>query len=596
MSTRNWSCASICTAALLLCATASAQWTSRYDFAASTDESNVVAVDHEGNVFVAGKVATAFTGYDFFVISYDSSGVERWHATYDGPVSGDDIATAIAVDWQGNCYVAGVSAGGSISRQNDFAVIKYDNTGHTVWPNSVTRTGYDFYNGAIRMSDYTSDGTDHNGKYVCSISMEDIDSDQPTFAISGPTGVLTVGGFITKWRTVVFEADATDGVRVKNGWPVDEYGTINADTAYGVAIAPDDSVYVTGGVHTSSTVEEFYTVRYKPDGTASSGNIHYWIDTWTDYSGKPSSGRAIALDYDGNAYVTGVLLAGATTTEIGTRKIEKDPSSGTTPVDDWSTIYHPTESAEPAGISLSFEVESGPVLNPHVYVTGKKFEPSSSTNHDIVTLRYNGTSGTDEWSGPDIRGSSSQDDVGLSVVGAGRGNVYVAGRKNNDLIVFALDKTGSARYTYTFDNGGADEARSVAMGGAGLVYYTGPSFATGHDLDFLTGSRVESASSCTPNDYHLLTGTTSSSVSDVASTDSNWFTISDSGGKADVYFTGDSGDFSLSSLTELSIKVRGPPAPVRPEKQSLSTTLLRTHLSLSPTKMRQRAMLTLSLP
>ena len=108
------------------------QWASRYDSQFSGTGAGVaMAVDGAGNVYVTGAsrgIGTAIV--DYATLKYDNSGVEQWVALYDGPVSDNDWAQAIAVDVAGNVYVTGHSCGsaapcGGVSTGFDFATVKY---------------------------------------------------------------------------------------------------------------------------------------------------------------------------------------------------------------------------------------------------------------------------------------------------------------------------------------------------------------------------------------------------------------------------------------------------------------------------------------
>jgi hypothetical protein len=62
-------------------------------------------------------------------VKYSPLGEELWVARYDGPVSLDDYASAMALDAAGNVYVTGSSCGrtndGTHCLDYDYATIKY---------------------------------------------------------------------------------------------------------------------------------------------------------------------------------------------------------------------------------------------------------------------------------------------------------------------------------------------------------------------------------------------------------------------------------------------------------------------------------------
>lgn len=328
----------LCLAILLVCASSFGQsWPARYDDANLDDQANAVAVDHQGNVIVVGTVTNESEDKDAFCISYSPTGTVNWSKRYANSDDGDDFGTGVAVDWQGNVYMCGVTTTGG-SRNRDFFVKKMRHSdGDTAWPNSGSGYGFDFDNGAIRLSDESEDGVDvhDSAKRKCAIAIIDEPGSQPNFAITGPTDS---GNGDSRWRTVLFQDDGFGAVEIAPGWPVDQFGDIEDedDQPNAVAIYSDSSVYVTGGVHSSNATENFTTIRYYSAG-GGADPFYYWIKTLAPLSGKPGEGTAIALDKDGNAYATGYLHDSAGN-DYATLKILKDPD-GFDPVTPWTNEY-----------------------------------------------------------------------------------------------------------------------------------------------------------------------------------------------------------------------------------------------------------------
>ncbi|MBL7164709.1 MAG: sortase [Anaerolineales bacterium] len=93
--------------------------------AEAVDTGEAIAVDGSGNVYVVGASAATWGtpvnahtgGFEAFAAKLDSSGVRQWHTFMGSPGSGDwwwwdgerDWGHAIAVDGNGNVYVAGES-------------------------------------------------------------------------------------------------------------------------------------------------------------------------------------------------------------------------------------------------------------------------------------------------------------------------------------------------------------------------------------------------------------------------------------------------------------------------------------------------------
>ena len=125
-------------------------WASRYSsVGANYDEGRSLGVDDSGNVYVTGVLAFSEGGAtdDFGTIKYDSSGIQQWVQTYDGPAHIADEAFSIAVDADGNSYVVGYGHG--LTSGSDLTTIKYNTAGVQQWvetynsPANSTDTGFE---------------------------------------------------------------------------------------------------------------------------------------------------------------------------------------------------------------------------------------------------------------------------------------------------------------------------------------------------------------------------------------------------------------------------------------------------------------------
>jgi hypothetical protein len=97
------------------------------------DEATAIAVDGTGNVYVTGESYGSDTSRDYATIKYNSAGDTVWLRRYNGPGNDEDRASAIAVDGTGNVYVTGWSVGSGTS--DDYATIKYSGVGVEEWEN-----------------------------------------------------------------------------------------------------------------------------------------------------------------------------------------------------------------------------------------------------------------------------------------------------------------------------------------------------------------------------------------------------------------------------------------------------------------------------
>ncbi len=159
-------------------------WVQRYGSANAEYGFVSLAVDDSENVYVTGNSLGLGigTGLDYATIKYNSSGIQQWVQTYNGPGNGNDAATSIAVDGSGNVYVTGYSDPGGFN--NDYATIKYNSSGIQQWVQRYNGTG-NGWNGAHSLA---VDGL--GNVYVTGISAESINSyDYATIKYSQTEGI-----------------------------------------------------------------------------------------------------------------------------------------------------------------------------------------------------------------------------------------------------------------------------------------------------------------------------------------------------------------------------------------------------------------------
>src|SRR5262249_18063466 len=115
-------------------------WTNFYSGPANGEDlARAVAVDRNGNVFVAGytdALVGAPTEADYLAIRYSSAGEPIWTNRFNGPASIDDSIAALAVDGSGNVIVTGSSGySDGITYGSGYLTIKYSGTGVPLWTN-----------------------------------------------------------------------------------------------------------------------------------------------------------------------------------------------------------------------------------------------------------------------------------------------------------------------------------------------------------------------------------------------------------------------------------------------------------------------------
>jgi uncharacterized delta-60 repeat protein len=116
------------------------QWVSIYNGPGNNeDRAYAIVVDNSDNVVITGS-SRSLASKDYATVKYNPSGSQMWASRYDGPGNNEDRAYAIVVDNSENVYVTGSSRQTQFAGSEDYATIKYTNSGTEEW---VTR-----YNGS----------------------------------------------------------------------------------------------------------------------------------------------------------------------------------------------------------------------------------------------------------------------------------------------------------------------------------------------------------------------------------------------------------------------------------------------------------------
>lgn len=269
----------------------------------------MVKSDQYNNVYVTGYSAGNGSGYDYVTIKYDANGVQQWVARYNGTGNGNDYAYALAqIGGGGWVYVTGMSR--NSSGTDDLVTVAYDNNGVQQWVSS--------YGGASQYQEkHQVVVADRRGIYVTGLSNGNIvvikyntlngnqmwahadfaGAGQSLGIFSKACGTLSpcytndvyaVGFINNKFGVIKYDDNGN------YQWER-EYGTSGQSRSLG--FDNDENVYVTGVVGSSS----IYTATVKWD---KNGN-----QLWDVIQGaNPSDGKSIAVNYNGNAYITGCQL------------------------------------------------------------------------------------------------------------------------------------------------------------------------------------------------------------------------------------------------------------------------------------------------
>jgi uncharacterized delta-60 repeat protein len=250
---------------------------------------------------------------------------------------------------------------------------------------------------------------------------------------------------------------------VHEAW-VDRYdGPDNyIDEAAAVAVDGSGNVYVTGFSFDTNTDYDYTTIKYNSAGQ------RQWIARYDGTGSYIDKATAIAVDGSGNVYVTGASTSGNGSLDYATIKYN---SAGQ---QQWVASYDGPASGD--------DVPTGIVVDGsnNVYVTGE-------SEGDYTTIKYN-SAGQRQWV-VRYNGTANYDDQVAAIAIDATGNVYVTGtsygsESSYDYATIKYNASGQQQWVARYDGPASsdDQARAIAIDGAGNAYVTGYSYGSvGYD-------------------------------------------------------------------------------------------------------------------
>jgi uncharacterized delta-60 repeat protein len=242
------------------------------------------------------------------------------------------------------------------------------------------------------------------------------------------------------------------------------------DLANAIAVDADGDIYVTGVSWGSSSNADYATIKYSSAG----------MPLWTNrYNGPEDSGDAatsIAVDTTGGVVVTGYSAGGVDSwPDFATINY----SSAGLPL--WTNRYNGPGNAydQPNAVAVG--------APGNAYVTGRSASNNSDPyNYDYATIAYSSAGGplwTNHYNGPGDR-----DDEARGAAADANGNVYVTGyswggASFNDYATIGYSSAGTELWVnrYNGEENMDDQAQAVAVDASGNVAVTGWSWGGSHD-------------------------------------------------------------------------------------------------------------------
>lgn len=225
------------------------------------------------------------------------------------------------------------------------------------------------------------------------------------------------------------------------------------------------NIYITGVTYAGSS-NDFCTIKYNSSG------IQQWTVTYNGSANLGDEATSIALDNQGNIFVTGTAnIDYNNTVWTGDYCTIKYNSSGQ---QQWAKIY----SGNAAGRDIPFKVAVDAQGN--VVVTGQSYI-DAQRNDDIVTIKYS-PDGTQQWLVfHDGSAETPEQDSGRDMVLDSQGNIYIFGHSTKlvtwyDLFLIKYNSSGAVQFTRDYSgpfNNTTEYGVAIALDNSGNIYCIG---------------------------------------------------------------------------------------------------------------------------
>lgn len=409
---------------------------------------------------------------------------EKWVKRENGDPNTTDVANALAMDHKSNVIVTGWS---DIGNGADYTTVKYNEAGDKKWvkryngpgngDDRAVATAVDIKGnvyvtgsstGSGTGSDYTTIKYNDDGdiKWIKRYNGPGNGDDQAIAIAVDHDGNVYVTGSGTGSGN---NGDITTIKYDKNGntkWVRSYNGPGNgADTPGSIAVDDDGNVYVTGGSYGNGTVADYITIKYNKQGEQK------WANRYNGPINGFDAAHALAVDDNGNVYVTGFITTLVTPYEGSESDIAtiKYNAAGR---QQWVTIYNKNGHDEATALDVD---RSG-----NVYITGLSGTAGEFADNDYVTIKYN-TAGVQQWAAiftsPGFDAGGQAHDLVLDAAG----NVYITGsisiQNETDYATIKYNKNGKQQWAATYDGpgNGNDVAFAIGLDNNDNVYITGRS-------------------------------------------------------------------------------------------------------------------------
>jgi hypothetical protein len=283
---------------------------------------------------------------------------------------------------------------------------------------------------------------------------------------------------------------------ISQGWPITFTDT---EKSFATAIAVDsqrNALYVTGRAWSETTGWDYLTIKYN---TVTRQKL--WHEVYDGGARDFDEARAIAVDNEGNVYVTGYATGNGTGVDF--RTIKYSPSG----VRLWPSGQYPDKGRYNGpsnyGVATTDDFATAIAISPvaenngqgsyyPIYVTG--CTEGYGNGWDYVIIKYH-PDGTKLWDKHWNRNGQNRHDCSSALAVDGQGNIYITGYsylgfdRGYDYITIKYTPDGTRDWVMSYNNAnknGHDYASAVAVDPQGNVFVTGSSQGLEKGCDYLT--------------------------------------------------------------------------------------------------------------
>ncbi|MBK8926690.1 MAG: S8 family serine peptidase [Crocinitomicaceae bacterium] len=302
-------------------------WSKTYNGSAtgSMDYGIELQTSSDGYLYVIGAAQNSSSGYDYCLIKYSQlNGTQVWVRNWNGVGNGDDIPSAMKVDGSSAIYVTGGSE--ATNGFSDYGTIKVSNLNVLNWAKYYNYNG--LHDGATTISTNLTDVIVSGGSASASNDWDIATIKYSKFSGSSGTPsrtnipgatMVAANAMITDSLNNIYITGYAEVSGNKNiqtikldsnltlKW-ITDYEENGDDVASDIGIDGNSNVYITGYTEVSVNKYQGITIKYQDDG-----------DTlWTQFYGNTVTEdgvqfRKLAVDSDGEVYLTGSVLNGGST-------------------------------------------------------------------------------------------------------------------------------------------------------------------------------------------------------------------------------------------------------------------------------------------